>query len=491
MMNTDVKSKEQIRNEMKQALEANNVQAFGDAMNEMIETVGAEVSQKYEAKIAEMKAETDKGVLTARGARQLTSEEKQYYQRLGDAMKAADPKQALVDANLVMPETVIAAVFDELQTEHPLLSRIDFIPTGGAVKMLLNTNGYQQAAWGKLCDEIIKELTGGFKAVDTTLLKLSAFIPVCKATLELGAEWLDSFIRQTLYEAIANGLEYGILKGDGNESPIGMVRDVSEGVSVVGGVYPEKAKVKLNDLQKETVGNLIAMLAIDGNGKPREVRDLVLVVNPQDYFQKVMPATTLATPIGGYANDVLPYPISIVQSAALSRGEAVLGIGYKYFAAVGMDRSGRIEYSDHYRFLEDERVYLAKLYANGFPMDNNAFLYLDISDLQPMVYKVETVTHSTVDGSAKLASLSFGAARLTPAFDPDTTTYTLTTANASNVVNALPEDAGATVTIATLNSEGDSVEIGNGAAVEWDNVSSVVVTVKNGDAETVYTVSKA
>ena len=39
----------------------------------------------------------------------------------------------------------------------------------------------------------------------------------------------------------------------------------------------------------------------------------------------------------------------------------------------------KIEYSDEFHFLDDERVYLSKLYANGKARDNNSFLLLDIS----------------------------------------------------------------------------------------------------------------
>ena len=42
--------------------------------------------------------------------------------------------------------------------------------------------------------------------------------------------------------------------------------------------------------------------------------------------------------------------------------------------------------------LEDERVYLTKLYGHGEPVDNNAFLVLDISKLKPAVLKVEVQT---------------------------------------------------------------------------------------------------
>ena len=227
-----------------------------------------------------------------------------YYQKLSAAMRDRDPKQAVTNLDLVMPETVVDAVFDELQTSHPLLSHIQFMNTRGAIRMMMNTNGYQTAAWGQLCAEIVQELTSGFKEVDTGLLKLSAFLPVCKAMLELGPEWLDNFVRQVLYEAYANGLEAGIVAGNGK--PIGMNRQVGDNVTVTGGVYPKKNPVTVTDLSPTTYGRLLAMIAVDPNGKARVVRDVILVVNPVDYFNRIMPATTIMRPDGTYANDVLP-----------------------------------------------------------------------------------------------------------------------------------------------------------------------------------------
>ena len=143
--------------------------------------------------------------------------------------------------------------------------------------MMLNTDGRHKAAWGKLCAKIIEELTSGFKEVDVGLYKLSAFIPVCKAQLDLGPEWLDRYIRAILAEALANGLEDGIVMGDGNDKPIGMIRDVSESASVVGGAYPEKAKIKVSDFEPTTMGKLVALLAVNPNGKDRNPDDLILL----------------------------------------------------------------------------------------------------------------------------------------------------------------------------------------------------------------------
>lgn len=361
------------------------------------------------------------------------------------------------------------------------------------IYMMMNTNGYQEAAWGQLCAEIVEELTSGFKEVDTSLLKLSAFMPVCKAMLELGPEWLDSFVRQVLYEAYANGLEAGAVSGDGNGKPIGMNRQVGDNVTVTGGVYPEKSAIAVSDLSPATIGNLLALLATDPNGKARTVRDVILVVNPVDYFQRIMPATTLMGPDGSYRNDVLPYPMTVIQSPAVDQGKAIIGLGYKYFAAVGAARDGRIDYSDHYHFIEDERVYLIKGYANGFPMDNNAFFVLDISNVQPAVWKVQQVTAPTASAVADLADLRIGGLALSPAFTSATTTgYTASTTNTTNTVTAIPADANATIEITNEDAEETETTIINGRAVTWGagaNTLTIKVTAENGTATKSYVVT--
>lgn len=492
MINNDVMQRTDIREKMMQALKDNDQQAFVDSFNQMMESIGDEIKQQYEEQVESLKSQVDTQVLANRGVRQLTTKEKEFYQKFGEAIKAKDPRQALANLDVVMPETVITAVFDELQTSHPLLSRISFTYTGAAIKMLMNTNGYQCAAWGELCDEIIQELTSGFKEVDTGLFKLSAFMPVCKAMLELGPEWLDSYVRQVLYEGFSNGMEYGVVAGSGNKAPIGMIRQVGDDVQVSGGVYPEKAKISVTDLSVGTLGNLLSMIAVDPNGKPRRVQDLILVVSPQDYFQKVMPATTVMAPDGTFRNDVLPYPIAVVQSPAVDNGEAVLGMGYKYFSAAGSSTSGNIEYSDHYKFLEDKRYYLIKGYANGFPMDNNAFLHLDISGLRPLTYKVTVVDEPTPSNDATLSALSLGSVSLSPAFDSETTTYTASTTNATNTVTATPANAGAKVVITNKGATGGAVEIPNGTAATWQagtNTLTITVTAEDGTTTKAYTVT--
>ena len=76
------------------------------------------------------------------------------------------------------------------------------------------------------------------------------------------------------------------------------------------------------------------------------------------------------------------------MSAAVPNGKAVFGLASRYFMGMGTAKGGKLEYSDEYKFLEDNRVYLIKMYGNGKPLDANAFVYADISGLLPTVQQV-------------------------------------------------------------------------------------------------------
>ena len=293
MVLKNIRSREEIKAAMSAALKEGNTEAYLNAFDEICDSIAQDIRAEFE----QSRNEQDAKILAERGVRQLTSAEKTYYSKVIDAMRSADPKMALSNLDVVMPDTVIDAVFTDLREQHPLLSRIRFMATNGVVKMLVNTNGEQRAVWGALTAEITKELVSGFKEIDTNLLKLSAFLPVAKSMLDLGPVWLDRYVREVLYEALANGLEYGIVDGDGKTTPIGMSRVVDES-QTSGGVYPRKAKIAVNDFTPQTMGRLSALLAKDRNGKSRKVGGFILVVNPQDYYEKVMPATTLLTPSG-------------------------------------------------------------------------------------------------------------------------------------------------------------------------------------------------
>lgn len=368
---------------LSQAMQNDDQDAMANAFTQFAKGIQNRVMEEY----GDLRETKDASVLAARGVRQLTTAEKDFYQAWIDSAKSVNPKQALVNIDKAMPETIIEAVIEDMQNAHPLLSEIDFVNCSGAIKMIVNADAVDLATWDTLTTTISTELAGKIEAVDMTLAKLTGFIPVSKDMLDLGPVWLDNYVRIILSEASARGLEKAILKGTGNNQPIGMCKNL-EG-SVTKGVYSDKDKVTLASLDPEAYGAVIAPLAETVDDGYRAIPEVLFVVNPVDYIAKVLPASTVRATDGTYKNEVFPYPTKCVQSCALDEGEAIIGIASKYFMGVGAGASGKIEYSDEYQFLEDNRVYITKLYGMGRPKDNNAFQYVDISNLKPASLKVE------------------------------------------------------------------------------------------------------
>ncbi len=112
--------------------------------------------------------------------------------------------------------------------------------------------------------------------------KLSAFMPVCKAMLDLGPVWLDRYVRTVLVESLKIALEVAIVRGTGKDQPIGMMKDL---LNVTNGEHADKAvTATLKDLSPYTLGNIMALLTRDGKRNPE---DVMLIVNPVDYWAKV------------------------------------------------------------------------------------------------------------------------------------------------------------------------------------------------------------
>lgn len=380
MKNLDLSlTNEELKTKMQEAVESGDNEKQVEALTELMQYIAQETTMEVTKTMRQ--TNNDNMIMTSRGAKLLTSEEIKYYNKLSEAMKT---NQSISDIDVVMPTTVIDRIFEDLEAQHPLLSKINFQNVTGMVEIIVRTGDVTPAWWGKLTDEIKKELESGFEKKTVNLYKLSAFLPICKAHLDLGPAWLDSFIRRFIAEALSLGLEAGIVTGTGKDQPIGMNRDLEGAVKE--GVYPEKAAIAIKDLSPATMGALAAELTNEGK---RAVTKLLMVVNPIDYLTKIFPATTVLNANGTYVNNVLPFPTDVVQCAEVATGKAIVGLASKYFMGLGSTK--KIENSDEYHFLEDERVYIGKLYGNGFPVDNNSFLNVDISAIPSVTFEQGSV----------------------------------------------------------------------------------------------------
>lgn len=384
-----MKSKDMMTQELQQkisaAIQNNDQDALVIALTQYALDLNDSILQDAEL----FKQTQDRSILASRGVRVLTAEETEYYNAVIDAMKSSNPRQAITDINKALPETVIDAVLDDVVTEFPLLAAIDFQNTAALTKIIYNKQGVQMATWGALNSAIATELEGAIAELDITHNKLTAYMVVSQDMLLEGPQWVDAYVRGILQEALGLGLTNAVVAGTGKDQPIGMMKDL-EG-AVTEGVYPDKVAVAVSDFGVKTYGSLLKKLAVGPTGRPRKIDQVIMVVNSEDYFGIVMPATTYLNSLGVYQANIFPFPTQVIQDVNVPSGKAIFGIGklYKLCAGVG-GNGGRLEYSDEFKFLEDMRTYKIKTYGNGQPMDNKAFLVLDISKAEEPAVTVKT-----------------------------------------------------------------------------------------------------
>jgi HK97 family phage major capsid protein len=484
MKNLDLlqKQKAEILQKINAAVKSGDEEGFASAFTEFTDIL-------QEAVMAEargMVQAADNTILAGRGIRALTSEENKFYQAFIDAANSPNPKQALTGTDYVLPKTVIDSVMEDMAAAHPLLDAIAFENTLALTEILISTTS-GSAIWGELTAAITSELGAAFSKLELSKKKLSAFILISKSMLDLGPVWIDRYVRALLVEANAAGLEDAVVDGDGDDKPLGMTRALT---GAVDGVYPRKTAITITALDQTAFGTILNTLSQGPNSKRRAIQKIIMVVNPADYFTKVMPATTVRTTDGSFTKDVFPFPTEVFQCSGMPQGYAVFGIGNRYFAGLGTSKGGKIEYSDEYKFLEDQRAYLIKLYGDGKPLDANAFVLADISGLTPYIQKVYVTNDEDSPVAmfpaydARLASLTLGSLTLSPTFNKSVFAYTAATTNATNTVTAVAMDGESTIEI--LNGE---TPVANGAAATWaTGENTLTINVTSGAETETYTV---
>ena len=387
--------KNECAKQLVEAIKSGDETKQQSAWENLMESIAEQVKEDF----TDLQASHDAAILAQRGYRQLTSKENEWYQKVIAALKSNNPKQAFTailtseNEEDMMPTTIIEDVYKHLREEHPLLGAINFQYVGYITKWILNDHATQMGIWGEITAEITKEITSAFRVIDLHQNKLSAFAVIEHGMLDLGPTFLDGYIRACLSEAIYAGLEDALVDGNGVNKPIGLNRDIHEGVnfnSVDG--YPLKEKIALKSFSPTEYGALVAKMAVTEKGKKRKFTKVGMICNMNDYLTKVMPATTVLNANGVYVNDLFPIPTEVFICNVLNDGDAVLFLKEEYFLGMGGKKNAVIEYSDDYKFLEDQRVFKIKQYGEGRAFDNTSSLYLNISELEPAYITVKEVT---------------------------------------------------------------------------------------------------
>ena len=332
-------------------------EAFMGMINGLADDVRAEAKEDIESKFNELNAYSNKG---------LSAEEVKFFNAINTEVGYKD--------ETLLPQTTIDKIFDEMVQEHPILTEIG-LQTAGLRMRILKADKEGQAVWGKIFGEIKGQLDATFSEEEISQSKLTAFVVIPNDLKEYGPAYIERFVRLQITEAFATAIEASLITGDGNDKPIGLNRQVQEGVSISGGVYP----VKVAETDALTFANpettvkeltkVMKHLSVKENGKSTNISGkVVLLVNPEDAWDVKTQHTSLNA--NGVYVTALPFNVRIIESEFVPTKQIIAFVSGRYDAYVGGGIN--IKAFDQTLALEDCTLYTAKQFAYGKAEDNKA-----------------------------------------------------------------------------------------------------------------------
>ena len=366
MKNLDViKNMDELRLNLFNSLQADDVKAQEEAFMNFADGLQNAIMEQAKAEISNQNtAYVDEQILINRGTlKPLTSEEKKYF-------NAVIERKGLDNVDQAFPKTIIQDIYRYLKEEHPLLSKIDMQNTEVLAQYIVGRPTKAKAFWGKICEDIKQMILDGFDVIDIKSSRLSGFVPLCKGMLELGPDWLANYVITLIQEIMSASLELAIVQGTGKEQPIGMIKKLS---GATDSVYPDKDKVTLADFKPKSLAGIRAGLA----KAKTDTGNVVIVVNPLTYWEKVFPNLAYQTVNGTWVLDKLPTGEEIIKTYACPENVLIFGDLQNYFLGVASDV--RIDKYTETLAIEDMDLYIAKFYGYGLAKDKNAFFVADVS----------------------------------------------------------------------------------------------------------------
>lgn len=352
--------------ELNQALSAEN--PTNENIQAGVVALAKEIETDLLAKMEQHNGDT--AVLASLGQTALTSDERKF------GLEMISSGEAFNGVGATVPPVTVNRIMDNLVKNHDIIGAVDVI-NGGLSTEFIYSIGVNTAFWGALCADVQELADKGFRKMQIGQFKLSAYLPVCKAFIDLNSpEWLIAYVTTVLSESIAIALEKAIIDGTGKEQPIGMRRSLTSQTSNEQNVLDA---TEVADFSPEELGKVMAMLTkptidtansivLDRSVNPSEV---TIIMNPTTYWKEFYSKYTVQNANGQYVSG-LALPFQIKQSSAVPEDEFIIGLPKDYLFVLGA--GAQIGFSDEHRYIQDERVYLGKMYGNGRPKGENLFI---------------------------------------------------------------------------------------------------------------------
>lgn len=412
---------------------------------------------------------------------------------LSKVREAGKHNRAVTGASLTVPVVVLDLIAENMYRYSKLLNRVRVRNVRGQARQTI-AGSVPEAVWTEMCGSI-NELNFVFNQITVDGYKVAGYVPVCNSLLEDSDIDLAAYLVEMISESIGYAIDKAILYGKGATShmPLGIVTRLAQTSAPDG--YPANAPawvdlhtsniIKIDSADMTPIQFLSAFAIAAGNTFSRYARGRRFwAMNSKTYaqIQAMLIASTAQGEYVSRVSGVMPITegdIDVLEF--IPDGDIVGGYGDLY---LWVERGAlSIESSEHVQFIQDNTVFRGKERADGVPVIPQSFVAININNEE-----VTTVMDFAADSAndADLDSVAIGSETLSPVFDPDVLSYTMTASNAADKVDANPAQASAQV---SMSYQGKTYKAGS--TITWtadNNAHPLTITVKNGNAVKVYTI---
>ena len=393
--------------------------------------------------------------------------------RISNVRTCIKEHRAIENVGLTIPQVMLPLIRQTVEENSKLISKVNLQSVSGTSRQNI-MGDIPEGIWTEMCGSL-NEMDLKFNNIEMDGYAVAGFFAVCNAVLEDSDEDLATEIINAIGKTIGKALDKGVLFGHGVKMPLGIVTRLAQETRP--NDYPSTARA-WKDLH---VTNILKGSAnLTGKELFKDIiKKSTWVMNEKTH--KLLMAESLDADMNGaiVAGMQNTMPIvggEIVELNFIADNNIIFGHFDLY--TLGERAGAKIDQSEHVKFLDNQTVFRGVARYDGKPAIDEGFGVMTIDGKAP----VTSATFRADDANdATLSSLTLGSETL--AFNANTYEYEVSATAANAVVNAVPAQEGASVTIMYGGKK-----YNNGQELALEGTKNLVVTVKNGMSKLVYTV---
>ena len=311
---------------------------------------------------------------------------------LTEVRSAMREKRAITNAGLLIPDTMLGLIREEIGRQSRLLPYVNLRRVGGTARV--NIMGkIPEAIWTEMCANI-NQIDLSFAQTEVDGFKVGAAVVVCNAILEDSDIALASEIISAIGTAIAKALDKAILFGTGTKMPVGIATRLAASSQPAwwGTNDPTFTDLHASNVQTLNIyastGAAFMQALVLKLGIAKDVYHqggLFWVMNRKTHLDIMAKCLAFDSSAAIVSNtNIFPVvggAIIEVEDDELADYEIIGGFGGNYLMA---ERAGiQMASSTEYLFLQDQTAFKGTARYDGKPLAGEAFVIVNYNNTSP------------------------------------------------------------------------------------------------------------